>query len=98
MAEACVHNTAFCCASVGYGPYQNITNLGVLIPSIFDAVRRVWLKKVSGGGASKPFLGVSPINQQQNIEMLTRCSAVLCGFVCSFTCFRIRPSRARSSS
>ena len=24
----------------------------------------------------KPFLGVSSINQQQNIEMLTRCSAV----------------------
>ena len=78
MAEECVHNTALCCASVGYGPYQNITNLGVLIPSIFDAVRRIWLKKVSGGGASKPFLGVSSINQQQNIKMLTRCCAVLC--------------------
>ena len=48
MSENCVHDTAFCCASVGYGPYQNITNLGVLIPSVLDAVRRVWLNKVSG--------------------------------------------------
>ena len=65
MAEECVHNTAFCCVSVGYGPYQNITNLGVLIPSISDAVRRVWLKKVSGGASPSLCLVV---NQQQNIK------------------------------